>query len=203
MPLGSGVGSFVPVYQLFEPPQGIRPNRYHNRAVNDFAEAWLESGVFALALMGWFAVWFGRRSLEIWRSGVHPLAESIDCSLARAATIIVPVLAIHAFFDYPLRTTAMMAVATFACALLIEPPISALRPRVARHARQPDKSRVRLSPVPVLAVSAPTITPKALASIPSAPRAERWGEDTQWPDEWRTTQDQAPTAEPGEPDKPR
>ena len=210
MPLGSGVGSFVPVYQLFEPPQGIRPNSYHNRAVNDFAEAWLESGVFALALMGWFAVWFGRRSLEIWRSGVHPQAESIDWSLARAATIIVPVLAIHAFFDYPLRTTAMMAVAAFACALLIEPPVSALRPRVAReHARERHKSGVKLSPVPVLAASAPAITPKALTSVPfpptapPTPRRERWGEDTQWPDEWRTTQDQAPPAEASGSDKPR
>ena len=128
MPVGSGLGSFVPVYHLFEPPQDIIPNVYANTAANDVAQTWLETGVFGLALMGWFIFWFVRRSLEIWR-GVLPPAGRCDRLVPRpSATIIIPLLAVHSFFDYPLRTSAMMAVAAFACALMIEPPASALRP---------------------------------------------------------------------------
>ena len=58
-PVGSGVGTFVPVYQLFEPPQDFHANAHLNRAHNEFVEAWLETGIFGLALMGWLRAWFG------------------------------------------------------------------------------------------------------------------------------------------------
>ena len=139
-----------------------------------------------------------RRSLEIWRGGLPPQADAIDWSLARSATIIVPLLAAHSFVDYPLRTSAMMAVAAFTCALMIEPSASALRPRLARKAaREPAKKAVKVSPAPVLA----SMNPKALIP-PSAPK-ERWGTDMQWPDEWRGSQDQEPPKAPGGPSKPR
>ena len=54
MPVGSGVGTFVPVYQLFEPPQDFHANTHLNRAHNEFAELLLETGIFGFALMGWF-----------------------------------------------------------------------------------------------------------------------------------------------------
>ena len=126
LPVGSGVGTFVPVYHLFEPPQDLRANFHLNRAHNEFVESWLETGIFGAALMGWFLVWFGRRALEIWRNSVPPQAEAIDWSLARSATVILPIIGAHAFFDYPLRTGAMMAIVAFACALMINPPASAL-----------------------------------------------------------------------------
>jgi hypothetical protein len=200
MPVGSGLGSFVPVYHLFEQPQDVVANFYINRAANDVAEAWLETGVFGLALMGWFVFWFVRRSLEIWRSSLPPQADAIDWSLARSATIIVLLLAAHSFVDYPLRTSAMMAVAAFTCALMIEPPASALRPRLARKAaREPAKKTVKVSPAPVLA----SMNPKALIPLPSSAPKERWGTDMQWPDEWRASQDQDPPKAPGGPGKPR
>ena len=128
MPVGSGLGSFVPVYRLFQPPEHIVPNIYANTAVNDVAQTWLETGVFGLALMGWFVFWFVRRSLEIWRGVPPPDVDAIDWSLARAATIIIALLAVHSFFDFALRTSAIQALAAFACALMIEPPASPLRP---------------------------------------------------------------------------
>ena len=147
MPVGSGLGSFIPVYHLFERPQDVIANIYITRAHNDVVESWLETGVFGLALMGWFVVWFARRSLEIWRGGVPLQAEAIDWSLARSATIILPLLAAHCFFDYPLRTSAIMAVAAFACALLIEPPASAFvgRTEVARRTPAQEPHRVSSS----------------------------------------------------------
>ena len=105
MPVGSGLGSFVPVYRLFQPPEHILPNIYANTAVNDVAQTWLETGVFGLALMGWFVFWFVRRSLEIWRGVPPPDVDAIDWSLARAATIIIALLAVHSFFDFALRTS--------------------------------------------------------------------------------------------------
>ena len=195
MPVGSGLGSFIPVYHLFERPQDVIANIYINRAHNDVVESWLETGVFGLALMGWFVVWFARRSLEIWRGGVPLQAEAIDWSLARSATIILPLLAAHCFFDYPLRTSAIMAVAAFACALMIEPPASALvaRTEVARAAARARTSpSVKLKPAPVLVTSSVPTEPKALATLAPPPTKpmERWGTDMEWPEEWRNSTNQ-------------
>ena len=187
MPLGSGIGTFVPVYQLFEPPENFHANTHLNRAHNEFAESLLETGVFGVALMGWFLWWFGRRAMEVWRSKPPQHAETIDWTLARAATVIIPIIGAHAFFDYPLRTGAIMAVVAYACALLIDPPASAL---VRQTSFAPQLRRARLSsvaprPTPALAVSPlPTTSPKAL---PAPTRGERWGTDMQWPDEWRNS----------------
>jgi hypothetical protein len=117
-------------------------------------------------------------------------------SLARSATVIIPLIGAHAFFDYPLRTSAMMAIVAFACALLINPPASALlrQPLLA-----PQTRRARLSaakPVPALAISPP---PSAVTNSPQAlpaARGERWETDMQWPDEWRSLSD-SPDAQTG------
>src|SRR4029453_6182072 len=57
MPIGSGLGSFVPVYPLFETAQDTLSNRFANHAHNDILEFWLEGGIFSLALMACFAIW--------------------------------------------------------------------------------------------------------------------------------------------------
>jgi O-antigen ligase len=204
MPVGSGIGSFVPVYHLFEQSQDVMANIYITRAHNDVVESWLESGVFGVALMVWFLIWFVRRSLEIWRGGVPLQADAIDWSLARSATIIVALLAAHSFLDYPLRTSAMMAVAAFACALMIEPPVSALQRRSARKSvREPTKKMLKVSPAPVLATPSAAMTPKPLTALPPSAPKERWGTDMEWPDEWAASQDRDPPKAPGGPGKPR
>ncbi len=202
MPVGSGLGSFVKVYQQFEGPNNIFANVFVNRAHNDIVEAWLETGIFGLALMGWFVVWLGRRSLEIWRGGIPLGGNEIDSALAHSATIILALLAAHSFLDYPLRTNAMMAIAAFASALLIHPPATALLPHPTRA---PQTRRARVStaapkPIPALAVSpAPTQMPQEL--LPAPARGERWGTDVQWPDEWSGSS-ASPDARPGPGKKP-
>ena len=204
LPLGSGVGSFLSVYHLFEQPQDLVANVFVNRPGSDAAEAFLETGVFGLALAGWFIVWFARRSFEIWRGEIPLQADAIDWSLARSATIILALLAAHSLVDYPLRTGAMMAVAAFACALMIEPPPSAFRSRrsVAREdVRARNTPRLTPTPAPVLAIASPSTTSKALAA--PAPPKKRWGTDMQWPDEWRDSQDRAPPDGPAGSGKPK
>ena len=60
MPLGSGLGTFVPVYAIFEKPGDTALNSYVNRAHNDVLELWLETGVLGLVLMGLFVIWLAR-----------------------------------------------------------------------------------------------------------------------------------------------
>ena len=51
MPIGSGLGTFVPVYAMFEKPQDASP-AYVNHAHNDILEVSLETGVLGLASYG-------------------------------------------------------------------------------------------------------------------------------------------------------
>jgi O-antigen ligase len=118
LPFGSGIGSFVPVYGMYERPSDTMIDKFVNHAHNDILEICLEAGVLGIVLMGVFAVWVVKTSIEIWRSSTF---GSIDLWLARGATIIVTLLAIHSFVDYPLRTGALMAVMAFACGLLAAP----------------------------------------------------------------------------------
>ena len=120
MPIGAGLGTFVPVYSMFEKPEQVTLF-YVNRAHNDILELWLETGVLGPLLMGLFAFWLVRRTLEIWRNEPPDGASSLDWSLARAGTIVVALLIAHSVFDYPLRTAAMMTIMAVCCALLIDP----------------------------------------------------------------------------------
>jgi hypothetical protein len=122
MPFGSGLGTFVPIYAMFEKPADLIRDTYINHAHNDILEIWLTTGVLGLPLFGMFVAWVALRALEIWRSAPAEGADALDWIMVRAATLVIALLVAHSFVDYPLRTGAMMAVLSFACALLIEPP---------------------------------------------------------------------------------
>jgi O-antigen ligase len=121
MPFGAGLGTFAPVYMMFERPQDIIADSYANHAHNDFLELWLEAGLAGFVLTAVFVIWFVLQSAKVWQrtysDGLGP-----DRSFIRAATLIIALLAVHSLVDYPLRTGAMMSVMAFACALLIDPP---------------------------------------------------------------------------------
>jgi O-antigen ligase len=125
MPFGSGVGTFAPVYGMFELPVDALAGAYVNRAHNDFLEIWLESGVFGIALIACFLVWLLARTVAIWRPGLVTAQMPgllVDHALARAATLVIVLLLLHSMSDYPLRTGAMAAIFAFAVALLVPPP---------------------------------------------------------------------------------
>jgi O-antigen ligase len=201
MPFGSGMGTFVPVYAMFEKPQDVLANTYANRAHNDILELWLEAGVFGLALMGVFAIWFIERSWEIWRRAPQGLRE-IDLSLARAATIVVALLIAHSFVDYPLRTGAMMAMMAFACALMLKPPLGAKstvgeEAQSGREVRRSKRPGRKISAVPP---ATPRPSPRPLSTVPETPTApsrptrKQWGKDIEWPEQWSKPK------KPGDPD---
>jgi O-antigen ligase len=172
MPIGAGVGAFVPVYAMYEKLQDALINGYVNHAHNDVLELWLETGLGGLILMGVFSVWLAVRSARVWRRrslGPH----DIDQSLARAATLIIGLLSAHSFVDYPLRTDAMMAMLAFACALLVDPLPDPAADRKATISASAEKIRRRGAPraeVPAAALTRSRLeklTSGAAAATPS------------------------------------
>jgi O-antigen ligase len=182
MPLGSGVGTFVPVYAMFEKPEHAA-DTYVNRAHNDVLEVWLETGVVGLALGGLFVFWLIRRSVVIWWSAPTAGVSRLDWSLIQAATIVPFLLLAHSLVDFPLRTGAITAVFAFACALLIEPPVGTdCEERMKRQAVDHMHGGVR----PALAAigSAAKRYPKVKSSNTAPLPTQKWGSDVKWPKEW-------------------
>lgn len=202
MPFGSGFGTFVSVYPMFEPRQDIFPYIYANHAHNDVLEVWLEGGAVAIILVVLFVIWLGLRFRQFWW---RPPANvrSIDVLLARAATIAIALIIAHSFVDYPLRTDAMMAVLAFSCALLIE-PIHGGQPTTSPAMlaeSEPSHESAPALPLPVssVPVADPWPVPAQAASQaadnpPVRQPAERWGEGIAWPEQWRNAKEQKPGA---------
>ena len=196
MPFGSGMGTFVPVYAMFEKPQDLIANVYANRSHNDFLELWLETGVLGPALIGVFAILFLLRCLQIWGRGPFGMRD-IDQSLARAATIVVALLIAHSVVDYPLRTAAMMAIMAFACGLIIKPLRGAESTAATKQQglsedpaeRAPRREAFAMHSLPSQ-WSPPARPPKDTVAEEAAPaepqpKGERWGKDVDWPETWR------------------
>jgi hypothetical protein len=125
--------------------------------------------------------------LKIWRRSPEG-AGTIDVSLARAATLIILLLVAHSFVDYPLRTGAMMAIMAFACALLIEPP--ATPQGGAAMAEAVPFSDAGLSRQQVYEQQLRPVWPALDQQVSDASAkgqrpGERWGQDIEWPEEWR------------------
>lgn len=193
MPFGSGFGTFVPVYAMFEKPSDALPDIYANHAHNDILESWLESGIVGPLLLGVFVIWVGLRASRYWRRPPAHASE-LDHALVRAATIAIGLLLAHSLVDYPLRTGAMMAVFAFFCALLVEPlagfgaaataEAEPMGERVARRppTNVPDQART-LGPALGSRVGSAGGTGIGPALLPQ--EGALWGEDIDWPEEWR------------------
>jgi len=198
MPFGSGSGTFVPVYQMFEQPNDTFANIYVNHAHNDFLELWLETGVLGPLLVCLFLIWLGFTALKVWpRSAAN--MSSFDCTLARAATVIIVLLLVHSVVDYPMRTEAIMAVFAVCCALLIEPVGAAeegvkfaasLERYLVQRKASPKPGTPAVSPEPSL-VSPTGPARQAEGVVPRPPQSgPRWGAEIDWPEEWRDSGEQ-------------
>jgi O-antigen ligase len=186
MPFGSGLGTFVPVYQMFEKPTDVF-GAYANHAHNDLLEVWLETGVFGLLLIGLFLLWVARRTFLLWRGQISAQAGDVDLGLARAASLVIALLLLHSLVDYPLRTGAMIAVFAFSCALLIPPQTSgealAADATAARRSRR-EESDV-LTPRDSHRRRGGSANPMTPDLPSSPPPREPWGQSVEWPEAWR------------------
>ncbi len=195
MPFGSGFGTFVPVFAGFENPHDVIANMYANHAHNDLLEIWLESGIMGPALAFAFLLWLARMGFVAWRKTPRQIS-AFDAALVHAGFMAAVLLSVHSLVDYPLRTSALMGVMAFCCALLIAPPVE---DTVSFGAVEPKRRKEHLSrgePVGRLAPHAggpPARTAPGAASsaemfkVAFEPK-ERvlWGNREGWPETWTT-----------------
>ncbi|HVR89979.1 MAG TPA: O-antigen ligase family protein [Novosphingobium sp.] len=114
LPFGSGVGTFQDLYRWYENPAQVGTT-YVNHAHDDLLELLIETGLFGLAAVGLFLVWFAPRAWNLWTNERnHPVAL--------AASVVIAVELLHSLVDYPLRTAAMSSVMAIACVLLVRQP---------------------------------------------------------------------------------
>jgi O-antigen ligase len=128
-PLGSGLGSFRQVYQLYEHPDQVT-NEYVIHAHNDYVELALETGLAGIIVILVFLAWWAGAVWRVWRT-----AEAGP--YARAAAIASAAILAHSLVDFPLRTAAIAASFAMCLALLADrrapAPREASELRPARH----------------------------------------------------------------------
>lgn len=104
-PAGSGFGTFVPVYQIFEKPADMLA-QYVNHVHNDWLEIVLEGGLPALILLLCGVIWVVAATTRIWMRRSDAGGDLV----MTASTVGVTALMLHSVVDYPLRTPALMGV---------------------------------------------------------------------------------------------
>lgn len=111
-PFGFGPGGFVQAFQIYEPLELLN-GTYLNRLHNDWLEIILTYGVAGIAVMSVGAVYYIRRTFVLW---MRMDGARWAVGLGRMASIVIAILAIASFFDYPMRTPS---IAGFAALVLI------------------------------------------------------------------------------------
>jgi O-antigen ligase len=105
-PVGSGLGSFVEVYQIDEPYELLSPS-YANHAHNDWLELCMTAGLPGLILLGVAIFAFAKRS---WTVFFKTERASRGGRFGRLGGIIIALLALGSIGDYPLRTPSLACV---------------------------------------------------------------------------------------------
>ena len=113
-PLGSGPGSFVPAFKLFEEP-GQVTNVFVNHSHSDYIELVLEGGLVGLLLIAGMLLWWLSRAATIW------FARSPN-RLDRAAIVATAAILGHSLVDYPARTSTIAAILAAGFALMASRP---------------------------------------------------------------------------------
>ncbi|WP_158637259.1 O-antigen ligase family protein [Arenimonas daejeonensis] len=106
-PLGTGLGGFRRAFEASDTEPGAY---YINNAHNDYAQLWLEGGWPALLLITAALLAFAWAGWRAWRkrqTDDERLLASV--ALRRASWIALLLVLLHSLGDYPLRTTAHLA----------------------------------------------------------------------------------------------
>jgi O-antigen ligase len=119
-PVGSGFGTFVPIYAMHETPPTM-VDEYINHAHNDWLELWLEGGLPVALVVAAFLFWYAGNSIRLWRTGARDGANL----LPRAATLAIALLLIHSLVDFPLRAPALASLLGIFVAVIASAPIGA------------------------------------------------------------------------------
>jgi O-antigen ligase len=117
-PVGTGFGSFDPVFRVYEPVAILAP-QYFNHAHNDLLELILVGGLPAALLLAVFLVWLAKQAVRVVR------ARHGDSSLtfARLGLAMFVILLLSSLVDYPLRTPLLAALFAIGCGWLCDHPV--------------------------------------------------------------------------------
>jgi O-antigen ligase len=115
LPFGSGIGTFVPIYQRYEGLEHLQ-ELYVNRAHNDWLESWLEGGLASAAVVCALVACYLFLTYRNWRTGNPNLRQ---VAYGRAGSICVGLLLTYSILDYPLRTTALMVMIAISSAFML------------------------------------------------------------------------------------
>lgn len=105
-PFGSGMGSFVEVYQIDEPYELLNTT-YLNHAHNDWLEVYMTMGLPGLILLTSGCFFYTIAASKVFRP---PLSESRSDVFARLGVIMILIFALGSISDYPLRTPSLASV---------------------------------------------------------------------------------------------
>ena len=108
---GSGLGTFPPVYSLFEDVSRIEAT-YINHAHNDYLELALETGIAGIALILLFFAWWVAAARRLLKSPAYD-------HYAAAGMIASAAVLIHSAVDYPLRTASISSLFAMCLALML------------------------------------------------------------------------------------
>lgn len=113
-PVGSGIGTFVSVYQKYETIDRLVPN-YANHLHNDYLEILMESGMLGALALLLGIVALGRL---IFRNLRQPFRRA--SLLGAAAAVSTVFLMAHSLIDYPLRTQALACLFSLLLVLMLD-----------------------------------------------------------------------------------
>ena len=125
-PAGSGMGSFLQVFQVHEPDALLRPT-YMNHAHNDWLEVLLDGGAVAALLL---LIAFVAFLLHSKRAFSVRAASSPTVPFARLGLVLMLLATAASVSDYPLRVPSLAALFTLAvlwagCTMSKTPPLKA------------------------------------------------------------------------------
>jgi O-antigen ligase len=213
-PTGAGFGTFVPVYAHFERLQDILPDRYVNHAHNEWLQLILETGLLGMLVIAGAGFALFTRVGRIW-SNPDRLASPLDVTMARAAAVVLVLVSLHSFVEFPMRTAAMAVTLAFCAGLLFAPVGSGQDADSAgptlhvgrEHPAASDRrqnastgSRLTGRPPPrhLAEIDWPTTTSADTANVPTEAPPQSGGEgesdkptklepdEEAWPEEWRS-----------------
>lgn len=115
-PVGTGVGTFRPVFDAVERLEYVRPT-YANRAHNDYLEYLLEAGIAAVLLLIAAIVFAVRRLVAMLRraNDRNDVKVRSQALFVAGATIA---LVLHSMVDYPMRSMSLATIAGMMVGLL-------------------------------------------------------------------------------------
>lgn len=112
-PLGTGVGTFVPIYAQYQDLKQARTETI-NHAHDEYVQWWLEAGVPAMLVL---SIGLGVFSWMGWQVLARMPASALR-TVGAGSWVCLLLLLLHSVVDFPMRTTTLMASAGLLAGLL-------------------------------------------------------------------------------------